>query len=248
MLAVSGGAGVIWARGRATPTCRLAPLSGRRGAVTLVAAALPLALAIRSAPLIAYWRDVVRLAAEYRVWESANGPAALVFVPAMGVLLVPALEAVAAVVVALSCVCCWSARRGSQRRRPQAVGDRRAAGRRADVPAAGWASAPPSGWRRCVETLIRDTADAGGQEQARALALLSGTVRRRPGARGTLAWAWAAMVLLALGTRAVAAAGAGTPWTSTQRPRCTVSTRLRARALLDAPIACHRTTPPVRRF
>ena len=109
VLAVPGGAAVIWARGTGYSGARLAVSSGTPVVVLLlVAAAIPLALADPAWPadlVLARHRTAWRPSTE--VWESANGPAALVFVPVMGVLLVPALEAVAAGVVALCVAACW---------------------------------------------------------------------------------------------------------------------------------------------
>ena len=246
ILAVSGGAGVIWARvaghsgGRATV--------GRRGAVSLVAVAIPLGLAAWLSPLISYWQDVLRLAVEYRVLESFNGPSGLVFVPAMGVLLVPALEAVAAVVLALSCLLLvlLVAARSAAAVRLSAIGTLLVGG----LVAGSWVGVVTTErLSPLVEAVVRETPDAVGQEQARALALLSRHRTATAGSAITLAWAWAAMALLVLGTRGAGGARSKLDDIEIEPQRPSLhdpDDTIRARALLDAADHLHRTSPPRR--
>ena len=207
----------------------------------LVAAVIPLALAATLGPLTDYWRDVMRLAAEYEVWESFNGPSALVFVPAVGVLLVPALEAAAAILVALSCVLLilLIAVRSAQAPRLTTI----AAILLVGLVAGSWIGVVTTERLAPVlEQVIRDTPDPGGQEQARARALLT---RHRDVGRNSawmLSWATAAMVLLALGARTfTGSVAAPDPMASSLHGLDDVS---RAKALLDAADHLHQTTPP----
>ena len=250
VLALPGGVAVIWARGVGYSDCAPGACSWGTPVIVLLlaAAALPLALAIALGPLIAYWRDIARLAAEYQVWESANGPSALVFMPAMGVLLVPALEAIAACVVALGCslLLVLMLARSAAALKLSAVGALLVGG----LTVGSWVGVgaterlAPS-----VETLIRTMDDAGGQDRARALALLE---RHRAVASGSvwaLSWAWAAMVGLALAARAVS--GGEEPDTAMDIDAASLQGLdeiTREQALLDAADRLHRTTPPVRRF
>lgn len=147
VLAVMGGVGTVWARTASDRGSRLAVGHGGRLALLLASLFLPLLLATRVAPLYDYWRDVGALADRYDVWTSANGPTALVFVPAAGVLLVPALEMIGAVAVALSCglmVLLVLVRSAAALRLP-AIGALLVGGCVAPVGAGWW---PPSGWRR----------------------------------------------------------------------------------------------------
>ena len=246
ILAVSGGAGVIWARVAGHSGERATV--GRRQAVSVVAVAIPLGLAVWLAPLISYWQDVVRVAVEYRVWESANGPSGLVFVPAMGVLLVPALEAVAAVVLALSCLLLvlLVAARSAAAVRLSAIGTLLVGG----LVAGSWVGVVTTErLSPLVEAVVRETPDAGGQEQARALALLSRHRTATAESAITLAWAWAAVALLVLGTRGAGGARSK-PDAIEIEPRPPSlhdpDETIRARALLDAADHLHRTTPPRR--
>jgi hypothetical protein len=246
ILAVSGGAGAIWTRdsgysgGRAT--------FGQRGVVSLVAVTIPLGLAVWLTPLISYWQDVLRLAVEYRVLETFNGPSGLVFVPIMGVLLVPGLEALAAVVVALSCLLLvlLVAARSTAAIRLSAIGTLLAGG----LVAGSWVGViTTERLSPIVEAVVQGTPDAGGQEQARALALLSRHRAATAGSAITLAWAWAALVLLVLGTRGAASARSEPDAIEIEPQRPSLhdpDDAVRARALLDAADDLHRTTPPRR--
>ena len=250
VLAVSGGAGVIWARASGYPDARLTVTPGLAVmALLLFAAALPLALATQLGPLTSYWRDIMRLASEYRLWESANGPAALVFVPVMGVLLVPALEAAAAGVVALTCALLLVlvlARSAAALKLP-VIGALLAAG----LTAAGWLGVGAT--ERLapgVETLLR-TPDLSGQEQAQALALLQRHRAVGTGSAWMVSWAWAALALLAVGTRIVSTADTAEHDRAMALDAASLGgldETTRAEALLDAADRLHRTTPPVRRF
>ena len=214
----------------------------------LAAAALPLTLAIALGPLIAYWRDIARLAAEYRVWESANGPSALVFMPAMGVLLVPALEAIAACVVALGCslLLVLMLARSAAALKLSAVAALLVGG----LTVGSWVGVgaterlAPS-----VETLFRTMDDAGGQDRAGGLALLE---RHRSVASGSvwaLSWAWAVMVGLAVAARAVSGGEErDTAMNIDAASLQGLDDITREQALLDAADRLHRTTPPVRRL
>ena len=172
-LAVPGGVSVVWARVSGYSTAQLTVSSqGSLIGLMLGAAAIPLALAATLRPLIDYWRDVLRLAAEYKVWESFNGPSALVFVPAMGVLLVPIIEAAAAILVALSCVLLilLIAVRSAEAPRLTTI----AAILLVGLVAGSWIGVVTTERLAPVlEQVIRDTPDPGGQEQARARALLA---------------------------------------------------------------------------
>ena len=250
VLAVSGGAGAIWARGSGYSDLRLTVMPGMAlMALLLFAAALPLALATQLGPLTSYWRDVMRLASEYRVWESANGPAALVFVPVMGVLLVPILEAAAAGVVALTCglLLVLVLVRSAAVLKLSAIGTLLAGG----LTAACWLGVGAT--ERLapgVETLIR-TPDLSGQEQAQALALLQRQRAVGSGSAWTVSWAWAALALLAVGTRSVARGDTAEHDRAMALDAASLDgldEATRAQALLDAADRLHRTTPPVRRF
>ena len=249
-LAIPGGAAVIWSRVAGYwDTSVAAPRGGSIAAIVLASVAIPAALATQLGPLAAYWRDVLALASEYDVWRTANGPTALVFVPAMGVLLVPALEAIAALTLALSCglLIALIAVRSSAAIRHAAIGAVLVGGL---VGASGVGVVTTERLSPAVEDLIRETPDGGGQEQARALGML--TRHRAVGVESawTLTWAWAALALLALATRAVLnrttddAADALTALV----PLEGLDETTRAQALLDAADRLHRTTPPVRRF
>ncbi len=244
-LAVPGGVSVVWARLSGYSTDRLTASSpGALIGLMLAAAVIPLALAVTLGPLTEYWRDVMRLAAEYQVWESFNGPSALVFFPAMGVLLVPILEAAAAILVALSCVLLilLIAVRSAQAPRLTTI----AAILLFGLVAASWIGVVTTErLAPALEQVIRDTPDPAGQEQARARALL--TRHRDVGSNSAwmLSWATVAMVLLALGARTLTGSiAAPDPMAA---PLHGLDDADRAQALLDAADHLHRTTPP-RRF
>lgn len=249
VLALPGGVAVIWVRGTGYSGARLAVSWGTPVVVLLlVAAALPVALATQLGPLTSYWRDIARLAAEYDVLKSANGPAALVFVPVMGVLLVPALEALAAGVVALGCglLLVLMAARSAAVLKLSAIAALLVGG----LTAASWVGVGVT--ERLVpsaESLIQTSADAGDRERGRALALLERHRAVVSGSVWALSWGWAVMILLAVGTRAVS----GGEERDTAMDLDAAALRglddiTREQALLDAADRLHRTTPPVRRF
>ena len=244
-----GGAALIWARSSGYAGTCLRVAWGAPVAVLLLAAvALPVVLASQLGPLLAYWRDIAALAAEYEVWESANGPSALVFLPAMGVLLVPALQAFAAGVVALSCTLLLMsllARSAAALTLP-AMGALLVGG----LIAGSWIGvgaterlAPD------VEALIQTMDDPGGQDRTLALALLERHRAVGTGSAWALSWAWAAMVLLAVGARV--ASGGKERDTAMDLDAASLQgldETTREQALLDAADRLHRTTPPIRRF
>ena len=245
ILAVSGGAGVIWARlardsgGRATV--------GQPGVVSFAAVAIPLGLAVWLAPLISYWQDVLRLAVEYRVLESFNGPSGLVFVPIMGVLLVPTLEAVAALAVALSCLLLvlLMATRSTAAIRLPAIGTLLVGG----LVAGSWVGVVTTErLAPLVEAVVRDTSDAGGQEQTQVLALLTRHRETTAESAIALAFAWAAVALLVMSTRGGSARSQPDAIEiEPQRPSLQdPDEAVRAQALLDAADDLYRTTPPRR--
>jgi hypothetical protein len=248
VLAISGGVSLIWARRSAHFGEYLeVPPGGRVIALAVFAAALPLVLATQLGGLAAYWRDIARLAVEYEVWTSANGPSALVFVPAMGVLLVPAVQAIAAGVVTLSCILLLALVTTRVGAGPKlvAIGALLAAG----LTIASWLGTAVT--ERIVpsaEAVIRSTAVPRDQEQDRALALLQRHRLVVATSAWTLSWAWVALALLAAGTRAFLPVTAGEPEligdpAALRSPDETT----RAEALLEAAERLHQRTPP-RRF
>jgi hypothetical protein len=242
-LALPGGVSVVWARVSGYSSDRLISSSGSLFTLMLGAAVIPLALAATLGPLTGYWRDVLRLAAEYEVSEALNGPSALVFVPAIGVLLVPILEAAAAILVGLSCILLilLLAVRSAEAPRLTTI----AAILLIGLVAGSWIGvATTARLAPVLEQVIRDTPDPGGLEQARARALL--TRHRGVGADSAwmLSWATAAMVLLALAARTLTASvPAPDPMAS---PLHGLDDATRAQALLDAADHLHRTTTPRR--
>lgn len=244
-LAVPGGVSVVWVRLSGYATDRLTVASkSHLLRLMLVAAAMPLALAATLGPLIGYWRDVIELAVQYEVLESFNGPSGLVFVPVAGVLLVPALEAAAAGLVALSCLLLilLLAVRSAEAPRLTTI----AAILLCGLLAGSWIGVlTTERLAPAVEQVIRDTADPGGQEQARALALLTRQLEVGLRSASMLSWGTAAMVLLAFAVRTFtgvvpAADPIGPPLHGLEGDS-------RAEALLDAADRLHRTTP-ARRF
>ena len=248
-LAVTGAIGAILLRGRrqSDPEGRIDGASSTRLPL-LAGAALPILLATQLSPLISYWRDVARLADQYNVMESANGPTALVFFPAAGVLLVPALEAMAAVAVAVSCGVVELLRfvRSTTVLRMSAVGALLVGG----LCAGSWLGVTATErLAPAVETLIRTTADPRSNEQTRALELLDR--HRNVGSQSarTLSWAWMAVALLAMGIRTAVRPQNVTNGTVPMREVVSpgMDERTRERALLDAADRLQRTTKP-RRF
>jgi hypothetical protein len=213
------------------------------------AAALPVILALQLTPLIAYWRDLMRLADQYDLLATANGPSALVFVPAAGVLLVPGLEAVAAITFAMhfSAILLLTLTRSAAVLKLTAIGVVLVGG----LCAGSWVGVlVTERLAPAVETLARTTADANSQEQARALELVERHRMVCMRSAQVLSWGWVAVVFIAFGTRAVV------------RPRMAPSDiapapqllsmdgmdeRAREKALLDAADRLYRNTPP-RRF
>ena len=245
VLAISGGVSLIWTRRSEHFGEYLDVVPGGRViALAVFAAALPLALATQLGGLVAYWRDIARLAVEYEVWTSANGPSALVFVPAMGVLLVPAVQAIAAGVVALSCILLLALVTTRVGAGPKLVtiGALLAAG----LTIASWlGTAVTERMVPSAEAVIRSTAVPGAQEQDRALALLQQHRVVVAASAWTLSWAWVALALLAAGTRAVSQVTAGDP----ELIRDPAALRspdesTRAEALLEAAEHLHKRTPP----
>jgi hypothetical protein len=249
-LAIPGGVAVIWSRVAGYADAPMAaPRGGSIAAVLAAAVLIPAALATQLGPLAAYWRDVLALASEHDVWRSANGPSALVFMPAMGVLLVPALEAMTALTLALSngVLLALIAVRSTAAIRHAAIGAVLVGGL---VGASGIGVVTTERLAPAVESLIRDTADAGGQEQARALDMLARHRAVGVESAWTLTWAWGAMALLALAARTVLQRSADNlPDTlAAVLPLNGLDETTRSQALLDAADQLHRTTPPVRRF
>ena len=249
VLAVSGGGSLIWTRRSDVSGARLAVVPGGRViALALLAIALPLSIAMQLGSLAAYWRGIARLAAEYEIWKSANGPSALVFVPAMGVLLVPAVEAIAAGVMMLSCLLVLvlvPARVGTAPRLV-ATGALLATG----LTIASWVGTGVT--ERLVpsaETLIRSTAAPGDQEQDRALTLLQEHRLVVTASAWTLSWAWIVLALLAVATRAVSQVAAEEHHVAAD-PAALHShdDTTRSEALLEAAERLHHRTPPIRRF
>lgn len=249
VLALSGGMSMIWTYAAGYSGARLSVAGGTRVIMLLLfATALPVAVATQLGALAEYWQDVARLAAEYEVWESANGPSALVFAPVMGVLLVPGVQAIAAIVMALSCalaVVLVLARSGAAHRLVT-IGALLAAG----LTIASWVGvAVTERLAPGVETLVRTTAAPGAQEQDRALALLQRHRAVVTASAWTLSWALVAVALLAAGTRAVSRVAVGEDRIAADPAALhSLDETTRAEALLEAADRLHRTTPPVRRF
>jgi hypothetical protein len=223
--------------------------SGGLQALVGAAAALPVILALLLTPLIAYWRDLVRLADQYDLLATANGPSALVFVPAAGVLLVPGLEAVAALTVAIHAgvVLLLTLTRSAAVLKLSAIGTVLVGG----LCAGCWVGVVTT--ERLVPavgTLIRTTADANGQEQARMLDLVERHRMVCMSSAQSLSWGWIALAFIAFGTRPVARPRTR-PSDNTHSPQPLsmhgMDELAREKALLDAADRLHRNTPP-RRF
>jgi hypothetical protein len=242
-LGVPGGVSVVWARLSSYSIDRLTIAAPARITLMLAAAVIPLALAATLGPLTDYWRDVMRLAAEDEVWESLNGPSALVFIPAVAVLLVPALETAAAILVALSCVLLilLIAVRSADAARLTTIAAMLLVG----LVAGSWiAVVTTERLAPVLEQVIRDTPDPGGLEQARARTLLARHRDVGTNSAWMVSWATAAMVLLALAARTfTGSVAASDPMASPLHGLVDAS---RATALLDAADRLHRTTPPRR--
>ena len=167
--------------------------------------------------------------------------------PAMGILLVPALQAFAAGVVALSCALLLMsvlARSAAALVLP-AMGALLVGG----LTAGSWIGvAATERLAPGVETLLQ-TMDDNGRDRALGLAQLERHRAVATGSAWALSWAWAAMVLLAVGARA--ASGSKERDTAMDLDAASLQSldeTTREQALLDAADRLHRTTPPVRRF
>ena len=212
------------------------------------AATLPVILFLTLTGLITYWRDLSRLAYQYDLLATANGPSALVLVPAAGILLVPGLEAIAGITIAMLCavVVSLTLTRSAAVLKMTAVGAVLVGG----VCVAGWVGVlATERLAPAAETLVRTTA-ANGQEEARILEMVERhrTVCMR--SAQSLSWGWIAVVLIALGTRAVVRPGA-TPSDVSRSPEALstdgMDAAAREKALLDGADRLYRNTPP-RRF
>jgi hypothetical protein len=103
-LAITGAAGVVANRRTSRAPRTPAEITGLHLAGMVAAlVALPVLLAGSLTPLAAYWHDVYRAAVRHDVFANLNGPSAMVFLPAAGVLLVPAVQACAAIAIGLHC-------------------------------------------------------------------------------------------------------------------------------------------------
>jgi hypothetical protein len=213
------------------------------------AATLPVILALLLTPLIAYWRDLVRLADQYDLLATANGPSAFVFVPAAGVLLVPGLEAVTAITVAMhfAAISLLTLTRSAAVLKLTAIGTVLVGG----LCASSWVGVlATERLAPAVETLVRTTADANGQEQARVLELMERHRMVCMRSAQALSCGWVAVVFIAFGTRAVVRPGTA-PSDIARAPQLLsmdgMDELAREKALLDAADHLYRNTPP-RRF
>jgi hypothetical protein len=210
------------------------------------AAALPVMLTLQLTPLIAYWRDVIRLADRYDLVTTANGPSALVFVPAAGVLLVPGLEAVNAITLAMlfAVILLLTLTRSAAVLKLTAIGAVLVGG----LCASSWVGVlVTEQLGPAVETLVRTTAEASGQERARLLELLDRHRIVCARSAQTLSWGWVAIVFIAFGTRAMVhprTVASDAPQTLSMDGMDQAG---REKALLDAADRLYRNTRP-RRF
>ena len=209
-------------------------------------AAATVVLALQLDPLIAYWRDLLRLADQYDILANANGPSGLVFVPAAAVLLVPGLEAVAAITVAMHflTVSLLTLTRSAAVLRTAAIGTVLVGG----LCTGSWVGVltterlAPS-----VETFVRTTASTNGQEQARILELVERHRMVCMRSAQTLSWGWIAVVVIAFGTRAmVRPQPAPGDISLAPQPQSFqgMDEPTREKALLDAADRLYRNTPP----
>jgi hypothetical protein len=222
--------------------------SGHLKALVGASAVLPVILALQLTPLLAYWRDLIRLADQYDLLATANGPSALVFVPAAGVLLVPGLEAVAAITVVMlfAAISLLTLTRSAAVLKLTAIGAVLVGG----LCAGSWVGVlVTEQLAPAVETLVRTTADANSQEQTRVLELLARHRVVCMRSAQALSWGWIAVVFIAFGTRAVVRPRTA-PSDITQAPQVLsmdgIDERAREKALLDAADRLYRTTPPRR--
>jgi len=162
-------------------------------AATLIG--LPVVLGLWLGPLVAFWRDVLALASELGVWEQSdwNGTG-LILAPAAVVFSVPAVQAFAAIVVALSCVLMLPlvmVRSASILRILFVV-----VVMTGGLVLAGMFGASSSNRLMPIaERTIRETRDPSGTEQARALALLQRYQSVTQASALTLGWAWLGLLV-----------------------------------------------------
>jgi hypothetical protein len=221
--------------------------SGHLKALVGAVATLTVTLALLLTPLIAYWRDLVRLADEYDVLATANGPSGLVFVPAAGVLLVPGLEAIAAMTIAtlFAAVLLLTLTRSAAVLKLTAIGAVLVGG----LCIGSWVGVlVTERLAPVVDTLVRTTANAN--EQASMLELLARHRMVCMRSAQALSLGWVAVVFIAFGTRAVVRPRTA-PSDITTAPQLLsvegMDERAREKALLDAADDLYRNTPP-RRF
>ena len=210
------------------------------------AATLPVILFLLSTPLITYWRDLVRLADQYNLLETANGPSGLVFVPAAVVLLVPGLEAVAAITIAMLCalIVLMTLIRSAAVLKLTTIGVLLVGG----LCAACWVGVyATERLAPAVDNLIRTTAETRDQEQARLLELAERHRMVSMSSAQALSLGWIALVLIAIGARAVVDPRTA-PGDATRSDRMppvdSMDEQARERALLDAADRLSRNTPP----
>ena len=249
-LAITGTIGAIanrrWSRDAAAAPADVA--SGHLTMLVAAATTLPVVLAVLLTPLIAYWRDLIRLADQYDLLATANGPSALVFLPAAGVLLVPGLEAVAAITITMLCAITvlLLLMRSAAVLKLTSVGTMLVGGMCAGC----WVGVlATERLAPAVDTLIRTTAETRDQEQARLLELAER--HRMVGMRSAqaLSAGWVAVVLIALAMRALVHPRATSSDTHVSGVPLVdgLDERDRENALLDAADRLSRDTPP-RRF
>jgi hypothetical protein len=221
--------------------------SGHLKALVGVVATLTVILALLLTPLIAYWRDLVRLADQYDLLTTANGPSGLVFVPAAGVLLVPGLEAVAALTVAtlFAAILLLTLTRSAAVLKLTAIGTVLVGG----LCAGSWVGVVATErLAPAVETMVRTTANAN--EQAPILELVERHRMVCMRSAQALSFGWVAVVFIAFGTRAVVRPGTAAS-DITHAPQLLSTDGMdeltREKALLEAADDLYRNTPP-RRF
>ena len=221
--------------------------SGHLKGLVAAAATLLVILAVLLSPLIAYWRDLVRLADQYDLLATANGPSALVFVPAAGVLLVPGLEAVAAITIAIhfAAILLLTLTRSAAVLKRTAIGTVLVSG----LCVGSWVGVlATEQLAPAVETLVRTTANAN--EQASMLELVERHRMVCMRSAQALSFGWVAVVFIAFGARAVVRPRTA-PSDVTTAPQLLSTDGMdeltRKKALLDAADDLYRNTPP-RRF
>lgn len=228
----------------------VAPADVSRGhleALVGAAATLPVILAVLLMPLIAYWRDLVRLADQYDLLATANGPSGLVFAPAAAVLLVPGLEAVAAIAVAIhfASILLLTLTRSAAVLKLTSIGTVLVGG----LCVGSWVGVlATERLAPVVETLVRTTANA--QEQPLLLELLERHRMVCMRSAQALSFGWVAVLFIAFGARAVVRPRT-TPTDTALAPELLsidgMDEQAREKALLDAADRLYRNTPP-RRF